>query len=697
MKNLKISQCMIVKDEEENIRRALSWGKGVVWEQIVVDTGSSDSTVEIAKELGAKVFYFPWRDDFSAAKNYAIEQAKGDWIVFLDADEYFEPASAWKIPEMLQQMQEKFPVGKRPDMIRATLQNLDDKGKTFMVAKQDRIFCNCKDIRYKNPIHEELYSTSGRKLISLDATKSLSIMHTGYKSAVIGEKGERNLPLLQRQVEQEPDNNAAWGYLAESLAGAGQITQARQAAEHVLDGGAKGLTQERQGELYALWLTLAGDETPDVRLTLSGKAYQYYSQFSGMGILNPDVEFAMSNYLAQVGLEEDSVRMYEQAFEKLEHWQDGASLRLTGGIQRGCNYLAVYYLKNGQTRQAVSYLTLSLRMDHNQDDALTILLGLFKEDANTTAEQVYSFLNGIYQFDDATIGLKERLFVLKAAIAKDYQELAALIRQGMSEEQQNWLHTKEKRPWMLDLKELKKHYPEILIGNRTDIDFLHLMEELACRPLQEFEKEGYGVETAVMLKEHREDFLQLYGKLGDYRSKQVFHAIMEMWLHQEERFLSYTKEPCVPYWDRDLIPVAEGLSCANIGEWIRQSTEGFLYCYGDLYGKIFCFSEKETDFSLEYRDVVVNKMDFKTLRLDHEVAEELGIIRLDVEVGLCSLLAGCERHIKEERPKLVLPIERHLNALYEIPKLLLEWNPEYQLYLRHYGQETKQQLVLFAV
>ncbi len=697
MKDLKISQCMIVKNEEDNIRRALSWGKDIVWEQIVVDTGSSDDTVKIAKELGAKVFCFSWCDDFSAAKNYAIEQAKGDWIIFLDADEYFEPASVQKIPGMLQQIREKFPQGKRPDLVRATLQNLDDEGKTFMVAKQDRIFCNCKDIRYKNPIHEELYSINGRKLLSLDATKLLSIMHTGYKSAVIGEKGKRNLPLLQKQVEQEPENNVAWGYLAESLAGAGQITQARQAVEHVLDRGAGGLAQERLGELYALWMMLAGDETPEARLTLSGKAYQYYSRSLEAGISNPDVDFAMSNYLAQVGLNEDAFHMYEKSFERLEHWQGGMSLRLTGGIQRGCNYLAAYYLKNEQVRQAVSYLTMSLRMDHNQEEPLMLLLNLFKEDAGTSAEQVYSFLNGIYKFDDSTTGLRERLFVLKAAIREDYQELAALIRQGMSEEQLAWLHTGNEKPWMLDLNELKRRYPNVLVKNRTDIDFLHLMEELSRRPPQDFEREGYGVETAVMLKEHREDFLYLYDKLEDYRSKQVLHAIVEMWLHQEKRYLSYTKEPGVPYWDRDLIPMVEGLACVNVGERVRQSTEGFLYCYGDLYGKLFCFSENETDLLLEYKDVVVKKERLDTLRLDDECTESLGVIRLDVEVGLRSLLEGCRCHVKENRPKLVLPIERHLNALYEIPALLLSWNSEYRLYLRHYGQETEQQLVLFAV
>lgn len=61
---VRISQCMIVKDEEENIRKALSWGKGIVWEQIVVDTGSRDRTVQIAESMGAKVYHYTWSDDF---------------------------------------------------------------------------------------------------------------------------------------------------------------------------------------------------------------------------------------------------------------------------------------------------------------------------------------------------------------------------------------------------------------------------------------------------------------------------------------------------------------------------------------------------------------------------------------------------------------------------------------------------------
>ena len=94
---IRLSQCMIVKNEEKNIERALGWAKSVAFEQIVVDTGSTDRTVEIAEKMGAKVYHFAWINDFSAAKNYAIEQATGNWIAFLDADEFFTPVDAKKL------------------------------------------------------------------------------------------------------------------------------------------------------------------------------------------------------------------------------------------------------------------------------------------------------------------------------------------------------------------------------------------------------------------------------------------------------------------------------------------------------------------------------------------------------------------------------------------------------------------------
>ena len=86
---LKISACYIVKNEEKKLPRSIESLKSAVNELIVVDTGSTDNTIEIAKSYGAKVIESTWQDDFSAPRNIAIENATGDWIIFLDADEFF--------------------------------------------------------------------------------------------------------------------------------------------------------------------------------------------------------------------------------------------------------------------------------------------------------------------------------------------------------------------------------------------------------------------------------------------------------------------------------------------------------------------------------------------------------------------------------------------------------------------------------
>ena len=99
---MKISACVIVKNEEKNIQQWLSCMKDIADEMIVVDTGSGDRTVELAKAGGARVYHFKWRNDFSAAKNYALDRATGDWIFFLDADEYFSESTRKRIRSLLE-------------------------------------------------------------------------------------------------------------------------------------------------------------------------------------------------------------------------------------------------------------------------------------------------------------------------------------------------------------------------------------------------------------------------------------------------------------------------------------------------------------------------------------------------------------------------------------------------------------------
>ena len=103
---MRISACVITKNEEKNLPKWLDSMHQAADEIIVVDTGSADGTVAIAESAGAKVFCFPWIDDFSAAKNFAIGKATGDWILFLDADQYFADGDALKARETIQRYHE---------------------------------------------------------------------------------------------------------------------------------------------------------------------------------------------------------------------------------------------------------------------------------------------------------------------------------------------------------------------------------------------------------------------------------------------------------------------------------------------------------------------------------------------------------------------------------------------------------------
>ena len=93
----RVSLTMIVRDEQENLPRALESVRGLFDEIVIVDTGSRDRTVEIAREFGARVFHFAWVDDFAAARNAALAHATGDYAFWLDADDVVEPAERRKL------------------------------------------------------------------------------------------------------------------------------------------------------------------------------------------------------------------------------------------------------------------------------------------------------------------------------------------------------------------------------------------------------------------------------------------------------------------------------------------------------------------------------------------------------------------------------------------------------------------------
>jgi len=229
LSQVRLSQCMIVKDEEQNIERALSWAKDIAYEQIVVDTGSTDRTVQLAEKLGAKVYHFEWINDFSAAKNYAIKQATGDWIAFLDADEYMSAEDATKLINLLESLDNSTgsysagsnSIGNKDTgsnnettILQMPWHQLNDNGKVTTIDVQNRVFRNIKEVYYVGKIHEYLHGCGEIKYID-----DIAIIHTGYAETEFREKGkaERNIEMLRAGLETKPNDMTMKAYLADAL------------------------------------------------------------------------------------------------------------------------------------------------------------------------------------------------------------------------------------------------------------------------------------------------------------------------------------------------------------------------------------------------------------------------------------------------------------------------------------------------
>jgi len=183
-----LSLCMIVKNEEKHLARCLSSVKEVANEIVIVDTGSSDNTIEIAKSFNAKIFHFDWVDDFSAARNFAMSKCSGDWILYLDADEELNPDS---IEEVKRYKSHK------PTGVYCTVKSLGSSTANGSVMRYPRLFANAPGLEFVGKVHEQIIDSLKKNKIPLVESK-IEIIHHGYAIDKVGlqKKKERNLDLL---------------------------------------------------------------------------------------------------------------------------------------------------------------------------------------------------------------------------------------------------------------------------------------------------------------------------------------------------------------------------------------------------------------------------------------------------------------------------------------------------------------------
>jgi len=193
---------MIVKNEENNLIRCLESVKDIVDEIIIVDTGSTDSTVDIANRYGAKVFFYEWNNNFSDAKNLSLEHATGDWILMMDADDELEEADKPKLLKLLE--------NKDIDVyFLETLSYVGKKPGLDMVCNLNvRLIRNHRGYIFKGAIHEQItceICNSDKKRIR---TEKVKFYHYGYleKNIIEKNKRDRNMKILKKLLENNKND-----------------------------------------------------------------------------------------------------------------------------------------------------------------------------------------------------------------------------------------------------------------------------------------------------------------------------------------------------------------------------------------------------------------------------------------------------------------------------------------------------------
>lgn len=226
-----ISLCMIVRNEEKHLSECLASAAPHVDEIIVVDTGSTDRTIEIAQSHGARIYHFKWVQDFALARNESLRHATGDWILQLDADERLDLAT-------------------RSNGLRKTIRtpgvtafavpirsHLMEQGKpTYSVNYNYRLFKRLPEIRFEREVHESI-EFSLERTAAKTAYADFVIEHIGYNidTEEIQKKLARNLEILKTCLQKDPGSPYILYYLANTYRVLGRFDEAIEIFEQSIE------------------------------------------------------------------------------------------------------------------------------------------------------------------------------------------------------------------------------------------------------------------------------------------------------------------------------------------------------------------------------------------------------------------------------------------------------------------------------
>jgi tetratricopeptide (TPR) repeat protein len=320
---------MIVRDEAACLASCLASVRGFVEEMVVVDTGSVDGTVAIAQEAGAKVHHLPWPGDFAAARNAALEQVKGDWVLVLDADERLRPEAMAPLRDAMA----------RPDALLITLLRQECGAHQSPYSSVSRLFRRHPAIRWSRAYHS-LVDDSVEALLREEPHWRLlhcpepALLHEGYRPERLaqGQKAQRLRQAMEAELLRDPTDP----YTCAKLGGLEISMGHRERGVGLLRQGLEACPPEAHPERYELLLHLAlalghGDPATTGRLYREALALPLDPRLTLAARLN------LASLLLQQGQTAEAVTLGREATriapELARGWLHlGLSLRRSGDL-----------------------------------------------------------------------------------------------------------------------------------------------------------------------------------------------------------------------------------------------------------------------------------------------------------------------------------------------------------------------------
>lgn len=322
---MKLSICMMVKNEEKNLHRCLESLKPILEdldsELVIVDTGSSDNTVEIAREYTDRVYFHKWNNDFSAMRNITIDYAKGEWILIIDADESIEDCK-----EILVFFDSKYT--EKYNCCNLSVKSIINEEKhDYVVSVSPRIFKNDGYFHYEGSVHNE--PVFKRPILTLETT----LIHTGYISTdkeLMDKKFKRTSSILKRELENNPEN-IYYGYqLSVSYSMHKDFEEALEQIEKTYEIFSK--KQLKKSEYIYLYYQLAVCNLESGKVENYKKAEKYCIEGLNIEDQYIDLYFCLAKTYMMLNRYKESIDNYLKYFELLDNY-DNLRIRYNGLIQ----------------------------------------------------------------------------------------------------------------------------------------------------------------------------------------------------------------------------------------------------------------------------------------------------------------------------------------------------------------------------